>query len=273
MSEQEKNLENQLEQARRAKIRENLRWKVQTTPDTYPWSHGLLPTSATSTRRTGAVSLDVLSPEHPKIQYQYQLNMMLLAKATKGLAEKRDLSDNEAVIKLNQIRLCRHHNVRNTPVKLGKAKIVTSDLSYLKAWRGGCYRCHKLRARAVAGGLPQDLLEDKREVSNVALDFYKVGPLSWKDLKSAWKETEATFRRFDYDPFKVQKALQGRLINQPCNGDYELPKGDTTMTPPFQAVVKQHQPPDTPTISQPARKVTTHLQIKDEGLQVTKPFI
>ncbi|KAF4442681.1 hypothetical protein FACUT_1844 [Fusarium acutatum] len=33
------------------------------------------------------------SAEHPKVQYQYQLNMMLIAKATKWLAEKRELAD------------------------------------------------------------------------------------------------------------------------------------------------------------------------------------
>ncbi|KAF5592907.1 hypothetical protein FPCIR_5590 [Fusarium pseudocircinatum] len=33
------------------------------------------------------------SAEHPKIQYQYQLSMMLIAKATKWLAEKRELAD------------------------------------------------------------------------------------------------------------------------------------------------------------------------------------
>ncbi|KAG5745252.1 hypothetical protein H9Q70_012046 [Fusarium xylarioides] len=32
------------------------------------------------------------SAEHPKVQYQYQLNMMLIAKATKWLAEKRELA-------------------------------------------------------------------------------------------------------------------------------------------------------------------------------------
>ncbi|KAF5556465.1 hypothetical protein FPHYL_7966 [Fusarium phyllophilum] len=36
------------------------------------------------------------SAEHPKIQYQYQLNMMLIAKATKWLAEKRELADNNS---------------------------------------------------------------------------------------------------------------------------------------------------------------------------------
>ncbi|EWG48851.1 hypothetical protein FVEG_08508 [Fusarium verticillioides 7600] len=33
------------------------------------------------------------SAEHPKVQYQYQLSMMLIAKATKWLAEKRELAD------------------------------------------------------------------------------------------------------------------------------------------------------------------------------------
>ncbi|KAF5680264.1 hypothetical protein FDENT_8467 [Fusarium denticulatum] len=33
------------------------------------------------------------SAEHPMIQYQYQLSMMLIAKATKWLAEKRELAD------------------------------------------------------------------------------------------------------------------------------------------------------------------------------------
>ncbi|KAF5537005.1 hypothetical protein FMEXI_10141 [Fusarium mexicanum] len=33
------------------------------------------------------------SVDHPKVQYQYQLNMMLIAKATKWLAEKRELAD------------------------------------------------------------------------------------------------------------------------------------------------------------------------------------
>ncbi|KAF5244811.1 hypothetical protein FANTH_7635 [Fusarium anthophilum] len=33
------------------------------------------------------------SADHPKVQYQYQLNMILIAKATKWLAEKRELAD------------------------------------------------------------------------------------------------------------------------------------------------------------------------------------
>ncbi|KAF5560011.1 hypothetical protein FNAPI_4409 [Fusarium napiforme] len=35
------------------------------------------------------------SAEHPKVQYQYQLSMMLIAKATKWLAEKRELADSD----------------------------------------------------------------------------------------------------------------------------------------------------------------------------------
>ncbi|KAF4495339.1 hypothetical protein FAGAP_8544 [Fusarium agapanthi] len=50
--------------------------------------------------KTDNVSLEELieylhhnSAEHPMVQYQYQLNMMLIAKATKWLAEKRELAD------------------------------------------------------------------------------------------------------------------------------------------------------------------------------------
>ncbi|PNP59852.1 hypothetical protein FNYG_14830 [Fusarium nygamai] len=119
------------------------------------------------------------------------------------------------------------------------------------------------RARAVVFALPRVLIEAKRGVSTVALDCCKTVPLSWEDLKSARKETEATFRRFDYDPFKgeitvrmsspihdrfagsveeqslttnsvvletqhirvVKKVLQGRHIAQSRNSDDELATG------------------------------------------------
>ncbi|KAF4954205.1 hypothetical protein FGADI_5418 [Fusarium gaditjirri] len=42
----------------------------------------------------------------------------------------------EAVVKLNQIRLSRHRDIRKSPIKVGKAKITTDDVSNLKEWRG-----------------------------------------------------------------------------------------------------------------------------------------
>ncbi|KAF5580828.1 uncharacterized protein FSUBG_13293 [Fusarium subglutinans] len=66
------------------------------------------------------------------------------------------------------------------------------------------------RARTAAVALPQVLAEvlGELEVGPRDEDFYKTFPLSWEDFKSTREAIEATFRRFDYDPFKGKITIQ-----------------------------------------------------------------
>ncbi|KLO82022.1 Uncharacterized protein LW93_4894 [Fusarium fujikuroi] len=66
------------------------------------------------------------------------------------------------------------------------------------------------RARAAAGRLPKVLVEVVRELddSPLEVDYFKSFPLSWEDFKSTREVIEATFRRFDYDPFKGKITIR-----------------------------------------------------------------
>ncbi|PNP78565.1 hypothetical protein FNYG_08113 [Fusarium nygamai] len=62
------------------------------------------------------------------------------------------------------------------------------------------------RARPAAVALPRVLVEVLSELEARPLypdeDYHKTVPLSWEEFKRAREEIEATFRRFDYNPFK-----------------------------------------------------------------------
>ncbi|KAF5531113.1 hypothetical protein FNAPI_13385 [Fusarium napiforme] len=62
------------------------------------------------------------------------------------------------------------------------------------------------RARPAAVALPQVLVQVLRELEARPLypdeDYHKTVLLSWEEFKRAREKIEATFRRFDYDPFK-----------------------------------------------------------------------
>ncbi|KAF5534345.1 hypothetical protein FMEXI_11340 [Fusarium mexicanum] len=60
------------------------------------------------------------------------------------------------------------------------------------------------RARPATVALPEVLVEVVSELDGAPLevDYFKSFPLSWEDFKSTREAIEATFRRFDYDPFK-----------------------------------------------------------------------
>lgn len=66
------------------------------------------------------------------------------------------------------------------------------------------------RACAAAIALPQVLVDVVRGLDSDPLDvdYYKSFPLSWEDFKSTREVIEATFRRFDYDPFKEQITIR-----------------------------------------------------------------
>ncbi|KAF5699204.1 hypothetical protein FMUND_14863, partial [Fusarium mundagurra] len=66
------------------------------------------------------------------------------------------------------------------------------------------------RARAAAVALPQVLVEALRELEGDPheVDYYKSFQLSWEDFKSTREVIEATFRRFDYDPFKARITIR-----------------------------------------------------------------
>ncbi|KAH7232365.1 uncharacterized protein BKA55DRAFT_742796 [Fusarium redolens] len=76
------------------------------------------------------------------------------------------------------------------------------------------------RARAaVAGGLPQSLVEVKREIAaaDLNVDFYKTVPLDYEEYKSAREEIEESFRRFDYNPFKGNITIR---MNSPIHDNF-----------------------------------------------------
>ncbi|SCV57822.1 uncharacterized protein FFB14_15345 [Fusarium fujikuroi] len=66
------------------------------------------------------------------------------------------------------------------------------------------------RARPAATALPKVLVEVLHELEARPLDqdYYRTFPLSWGEFKSAKEEIEATFRRFDYDPFKGEITIR-----------------------------------------------------------------
>ncbi|PNP61521.1 hypothetical protein FNYG_13738 [Fusarium nygamai] len=66
------------------------------------------------------------------------------------------------------------------------------------------------RARPAAVTLPQVLDEVLRELEARPLkeDYHKTVPLSWEEFKRAQEEIKATFRRFDYDPFKSEITIR-----------------------------------------------------------------
>ncbi|KAF5976826.1 hypothetical protein FBULB1_6780 [Fusarium bulbicola] len=66
------------------------------------------------------------------------------------------------------------------------------------------------RARATAVALPQVLVEALHELDfgHHDEDYHKTFPLSWEEFKIAREKIEATFRRFDYDPFKGEITIR-----------------------------------------------------------------
>ncbi|KAF5230821.1 hypothetical protein FANTH_13672 [Fusarium anthophilum] len=66
------------------------------------------------------------------------------------------------------------------------------------------------RARATAVALPQVLVEALHELDfrHHDKDYHKTFPLSWEEFKIAREKIEATFRRFDYDPFKGEITIR-----------------------------------------------------------------
>ncbi|KLP12581.1 Uncharacterized protein LW94_12198 [Fusarium fujikuroi] len=67
------------------------------------------------------------------------------------------------------------------------------------------------RDRPAAAALPKVLVEALHELEEarpLEEDYHKTFPLSWAEFKSAKEEIEATFRRFDYDPFKGEITIR-----------------------------------------------------------------
>ncbi|KAF5684398.1 hypothetical protein FDENT_6747 [Fusarium denticulatum] len=66
------------------------------------------------------------------------------------------------------------------------------------------------RACPTAVALPQVLVEVLHEldVGHRDEDYHKTFPLSWEEFKIAREKVEATFRRFDYDPFKGEITIR-----------------------------------------------------------------
>ncbi|CZR49482.1 uncharacterized protein FPRO_15842 [Fusarium proliferatum ET1] len=67
------------------------------------------------------------------------------------------------------------------------------------------------RDRPAAAALPKVLVEALHELEEARPreeDYHKTFPLSWAEFKSAKEEIEATFRRFDYDPFKGEITIR-----------------------------------------------------------------
>ncbi|KAG5748246.1 hypothetical protein H9Q69_009188 [Fusarium xylarioides] len=68
------------------------------------------------------------------------------------------------------------------------------------------------RARVAAVALPQVLAKVLSELEarpfDLNEDYHKTFPLSWEEFKCAREEIEATFRRFDYNPFKGEITIR-----------------------------------------------------------------
>ncbi|KAF5573535.1 hypothetical protein FPANT_12303, partial [Fusarium pseudoanthophilum] len=89
------------------------------------------------------------------------------------------------------------------------------------------------------GGLPKVLDEAERELDAfLKVDYHKSFPLSWEDFSSAREVIEATFRRFDYDPFRgvitirmttpIHDSFAGLLNKAVAVKLFPLKNGDNT---------------------------------------------